>query len=188
MRGIILYEQGLRPLFKKALGFWDEDDFDYHSYHILAKHHDRIVGCIRLLPIVHHLDCVSREIVGPKTFETVLNHLPFKQHKLSEGNRWLVHPDYRDTMVGHSLLYALWALANHLDLQFIGNGGFKTKALIRHYGGTLLEKYAGPYYSEKYNDQVYLFYFDVNLLSARARRQIYCMSMLLGLKQPDYAI
>ncbi len=183
LRGFVLYENGLRPFFRKDDRlFYDEDCFEYRSYHIIAHYKGILAGCIRLLPILEDQSCVTSEIIGKENFRIVLQELPTHQ-KISESNRWIVHPNYKNTLIGHYLIYAAWALSSHIGYHCIGNGGFKMNAFIRHYGGTLLEKNAGPYYSEKYNDDVYIFYFDANRLSERAKIRIHKISALLGLEK-----
>ncbi len=180
MRGYTLYENGYRPFFKTGSNqFSDRDDFEFASYHILAKIDNKTIGCIRLLPLSVNLECVTSEIVGQEIFTTAINSFTQEIDHLAEVSRWIVHPDYQETMVGYHLGYAVWSLANYLGYRFIANGGRKSNKLITQYGAVYLPNYAGPYYSEKYNDNIYIFYFDKNKLSEKALKAIEKVSSTL---------
>lgn len=191
MRGLALYEKGRRPYFQKnAHFFYDEDDFEYQSYHILAKLKNNIVGCIRLLPLNENLSCISQQIIGPGIFTKLIQDNSLIGEKIFETNRWIVHPRYRKTRIGFYLGYAALALATHLGNRLIANAGFKSQSLIEHYGGTLFSQQAGPYYSKKYQDSVYMFQFESARLSVRAKNHIQKMWEILGLpaSPPHYPI
>jgi len=186
MRGRALYENGLRPYFKKDDNlFLDEDIFDPFCYHILAKIDDKIVGCVRLLPLSNNCHCVTHETVGEQTFFAALKSLCTEYSlgidEISEASRWIVNPDYQKTRIGYYLVYAVWALANHLGYLFFASGGFKVNKLLHHYGAVYLSQNAGPYYSEKYQDNVYILAFDKNKLSAKAISNIEKMRKVLQL-------
>lgn len=182
MRGLALYENGRRPFFEISPGsFCDKDNFEYNSYHILARTKKNIVGCLRLLPLASDINCISAEIIGPDLFKMILNENKISQKKITEANRWIVHPSYKHTRIGYYLVYGCWALCQHLGYRFIANAGLKAQKLIDHYGGVLLSSQAGPYYSEKYQDSVYMFQFEFERLSKRARTYIAEMGSRLQL-------
>jgi hypothetical protein len=186
MRGWALYENGRRPYLKKSDDlFWDEDNFDPFCYHILARIDGKIVGCVRLLPLTNNLNCVTHETVGTQDFLSAIQSLcaqySLETHEISEASRWIVDPNYQQTKIGYYLGYAAWALANHLGYLFFANGGFKINKLLQHYGGVYLPKNAGPYYSEKYQDDIYILSFDKSRLSTKAIDNIEKMRKILKL-------
>lgn len=183
LRGRVFYEEGLRPFFQVAENqFLDKDNFDLICYHILAKINNKIVGGIRLLPLSPHRSCVTEEIIGKAPFDELIQAcFGDKIIGLSEMSRWFVDPKYHATRIGPYLVYAVWALANHLRLAFIANSGRKTKNFITHYGGAYLSKCPGSYYSEKYNDEIHILFFDKKRLSNKALKHIEEMHKILKL-------
>jgi predicted GNAT family N-acyltransferase len=180
MRGYVLYEEGLRPFFKKFdNNYYDCDPFDNRCYHILAKDNGKVIGCIRLLPMSQNLNCITSEAVGTEVIAKAMAGFGVAFNRLAEVSRWIVHPQYKKTLTGHYLALAVWGLANHLGYQFFASGGFKVNKLLSQYGGVYLSENAGPYYSEKYQDNVYILYFDKNKLSDKAISNIAKMQRVL---------
>lgn len=184
MRGYALYENGQRPYFKIGDNqFLDNDSFDQYSYHILVKLDKKIIGCVRLLPLKPELDCVTSQIIGKETLRNILNNFFENTHGLAEASRWIVHPDYRHTSIGYNLVYALWALAKALNYKFIANSGQYSQKLINHYGAVYIMDQTKPFFSEQYQDHIYIFYFDERKLTSAAIANIQKMQDILKLKQ-----
>jgi len=182
MRGRVLYENGLRPFFQVGDNqFLDTDAFEASCYHILAKIDNHIVGCVRLLPLTESLDCVSSEAIGKEIFSSIIKRHYQDLSSLAEISRWIADPHYQTTRVGYDLMFGVWALANHLGFQMIANGGHMVKDGIKLYGVAYLSDNPGPYYSKKYNDNIYLLYFDKNKLSNKAVKAIEKMTEILNL-------
>lgn len=97
LRGSVLFDNGRRPHFRTGDGcFCDADPIDLYAYHILVHDGMRLVGCVRVYPLVlNGLPCVTEKILGQKTFSEMLHKLGAKRTETVEIGRWIVDPAYR---------------------------------------------------------------------------------------------
>ncbi len=97
LRGLVLFNDGRRPRFRSDNGhFRDPDPIDLHSHHILAYDGLRLVGCVRVYPLMASGPaCVTEEVLGAKAFSDMLEKLGVKRTETVEIGRWIVHPEYR---------------------------------------------------------------------------------------------
>ena len=74
LRGSVLFDNGRRPHFRTGDGrFCDADPIDLYAYHIFVHDGLRLVGCVRVYPLVlNGLPCVTEKILGQKTFSEML--------------------------------------------------------------------------------------------------------------------
>ena len=180
MRGKALYQGGLRPFFKVSDNTYsDADEYDQSCYHILAKFEGKIVGAIRLLVLDEAFNCVSAKIVGGvNQFSLIINEL-FPNQKIIEVSRLTVDEIFRRSHLYLLLMAVGWSLLFKLNGQMIANAGLKANFLIKHGGAQLFTKYAGPYNSKMYNDDVFLLYFDQRYLTDKMLSNIKEMKKIL---------
>ena len=188
LRGEQFYEQGKRPLFRLANGeFYDQDEFDSVSLHVLAYDNEKLIGSIRLLPVkppCYH--CISSNIVGEENFIPIIQSLFKNKNRLLEINRLAVHHQYHHLNLAVYLCAAVWVLADQLgNLSFAnGNKALLDSFHLKHLGGVYFEKHAGPYYSEHYNDpEIYLIAIDKTRMSPYFLRHVQKMAFIDTLYQ-----
>jgi len=134
LRGSVLFDNGRRPHFRSGDGcFYDADPIDLYAYHILVHDGMRLVGCVRVYPLVlNGLPCVTEKILGQKTFSEMLHKLGAKRTETVEIGRWIVDPAYRASgRPGVQLAAASAALAITL-----GNGSVFHRRIIVCSAGT----------------------------------------------------
>jgi len=97
LRGSVLFDNGRRRHFRTEEGrFSDADPIDLYAYHILAYDAMRLVGCVRVYPLVSNgFSCVTEQILGEKTFSELLHKVGAQRTETVEIGRWIVHPAYR---------------------------------------------------------------------------------------------
>jgi N-acyl-L-homoserine lactone synthetase len=134
LRGSVLFDKGRRPHFRTGDGrFCDADPIDLYAYHILAYRGARLVGCVRVYPLLPNgLPCVTEMILGQKTFSQMLCKLGAKRTETVEIGRWIVDPAYRASgRPGLQLAAASAALA-----MTLGNGSVFQRRIIVCSAGT----------------------------------------------------
>jgi N-acyl-L-homoserine lactone synthetase len=97
LRGSVLFDNGRRRHFRTEEGrFFDADPIDLYAYHILAYDAMRLVGCVRVYPLVSNgFSCVTEQILGEKIFSELLHKVGAQRTETVEIGRWIVHPAYR---------------------------------------------------------------------------------------------
>lgn len=190
LRAKTFYAEGQRPAFRLANGdFYDPDNFDKKSYHILAYDYGmkskKLAGAVRLLPLVApEYHCVASEIVGDVVFKKMLNF--FKPGtQIMEVNRFFVSEEYQHHVLGMNLCAAAWWFGHLLGYSLITNGNIKLvrSLYIKYLGGVMFPDSAGPYYSELYNDhEIYILNIDKKLASPYLLEQVEVMKTLLPLE------
>jgi N-acyl-L-homoserine lactone synthetase len=118
MRGEVLFDNGRRPLFKQSNGkFADPDVLDTYAYHLLAKSDDRIVGCVRVIPLISSPTSITESLLGRSALEHVLQEIGSHYSHTVEASRWMVHPDFRGSRVSLGLAAGMMAIADHLNFK-----------------------------------------------------------------------
>lgn len=186
LRAELLYDHGKRPAFLRSSGeYYDRDEFDIISTHILAYIGEKLIGAVRILPLKDSsYQCISSTVVGHHHFKTIIQELfpSIDIDNIVELNRLVVHPEYRDMRLGVYLCAAAFVLSDDLNYFSIANGNIHLLSTfhLKHLGGILYPKYAGPYSSTHYNDnEIYLVYFDKNLYSPFFKRQMNMIRKLI---------
>lgn len=186
LRGEVFYDQGRRPAFLNASGeYEDRDAFDSMSIHILVydekQSHSgmlqkKLIGAIRFLPLeTSSYHCISSSIAGYDKFKMIIQTLFPSPANLVEINRLVVHKGYHDYRVGVYLCAAVLTLADDLHYHSIANANVEVLNLfyLKHAGGVLYPRYAGPYSSSYYNDnEIYFLYIDKNRYTTFFKRQM----------------
>jgi N-acyl-L-homoserine lactone synthetase len=97
LRGSVLFDNGRRRHFRTEEGrFFDADPIDLYAYHILAYDAMRLVGCVRVYPLISDgFSCLTEQILGEKAFSELLHKLGAQRTETVEIGRWIVHPAYR---------------------------------------------------------------------------------------------
>lgn len=197
LRGEIFYDQGRRPSFLNASGeYEDRDEFDSISTHILVYDEQKLqqgmlqrklIGAIRFLPLAaSSYYCISSTIAGHDKFKMIIKTLFPSPENLVEINRLVVHKDYHDYRVGVYLCAAVLILADDLHYHPIANGNVEVlnNFYLKHSGGVLYPRYAGPYSSSYYNDnEIYFLYVDKNRYTTFFKRQMETMRNIIPFEE-----
>lgn len=165
LRGELFYDEGRRPAFLNASGEYEDiDEFESISTHILTYAKEQLIGAVRFLPLkASAYRCIASTIAGHDKFKVILQALFPSLANLVELNRLVVHKDYHDCRLGIYLCAAVFVLADDLNYSPVANGNIHVLSSfhLKHLGGVLFPKYAGPYSSRLYNDnEIYFLYFD----------------------------
>lgn len=184
LRGESLYDHGKRPAFLHANHtFYDRDEFEAISTHILTYHQEKLIGAIRLLPInPPDYSCIASQIVG-KRYRKIMENLFYQIPKMLEINRLVVHKDYQHFRLGVFLCAAAFVAADNLNYLSTANGNIELLKTfhLKHLGGCFYPEEAGPYVSQHYNDNdIYLIYFNKKLYSPFFLRQMDRMRKLIS--------
>ena len=132
LRGRILHEGGRRPQFRRSDGqFADRDPLDPHAFHIAARSHGQLVGCVRLFPLIDGPTCLTERLVGAERFEAICRLSDQRRDEAVEASRWVVNPDHRSRWLGRGFATGAMAAApGPLDSSCCsvrrGPGGSKT--------------------------------------------------------------
>lgn len=121
MRGRVLYAEGRRPSFplsKGTLADWDAIDAQ-HAYLLFSRAPTGAVGCIRLVPLADGTECVTEEIVGKTLFIKALEDLGVSRCQAAECGRWVVVPEYRNTLLGMHLAAGTIAVGRYLGYRIL---------------------------------------------------------------------
>ena len=118
LRGFVLYDNGRRPQFRTAQGnFADRDPLDLLAYHVLGRFGDRLVGCIRFVPLAVPVPCLTEQVLGRQRFELMLRRLDSSRNTTADVGRWVVHPDFRGHRAALSLVGGCWSYLLTLGFQ-----------------------------------------------------------------------
>jgi N-acyl-L-homoserine lactone synthetase len=195
LRGSVLFDNGRRPHFRTGDGrFCDADPIDLYAHHILVHDGMRLVGCVRVYPLVlNGLPCVTEKILGQKTFSEMLHKLGTKRTETVEIGRWIVDPAYRASgRPGVQLAAASAALAITL-----GNGSvFQRRIIVCSAGtgdrqdlmlariGLSAARVAEAIRCDDFKDNVRVMYcLDTQQLNPRFLRVIIKMAKTIGLTE-----
>jgi hypothetical protein len=90
LRGSVLFDNGRRRNFRTEEGrLFDADPIDPYAYHILAYDAMRLVGCVRVYPLISNgFSCVTEQILGEKTFSELLYRLGAQRTETVEIGRF----------------------------------------------------------------------------------------------------
>jgi hypothetical protein len=118
LRGLVLYDNGRRPQFRKADGrFADRDPLDLLAYHVLGWCTGQLVGCIRFVPVAVPIPSFTECVLGRERFEELLVAINTTRSGTVDVGRWIVHPDFRRHRVALSLVGGCWSYIQRLGFQ-----------------------------------------------------------------------
>src|SRR5215204_2326985 len=101
LRGRVLYENGRRPAFRLPTGrFADPDPLDPYAYHIIARNDGNSIGCVRNVPVIQGVTCLTERLLGKMQFSEMLAALGVERTGAVESSRWMVDPNFRSLRVG----------------------------------------------------------------------------------------
>lgn len=164
MRGRVLYAGGRRGQFRHADGHCiDRDPLDRYAYHLLLRNLDRLIGCIRVIPLRNVQRCRSESLLGSEQFERVVVRCGTSRDRVGEVGRWVIVPELAPLRMGLRLVAGVGALAKWLGLEtvvaIVGTRDGQADALMRA-GGRQVPGLV-PIKSEKYNDDLVVLTFDL---------------------------
>jgi hypothetical protein len=124
MRSNILYADGRRPAFGPGgnhLG--DPCPRDDHSFHITVRVDERLVGCIRGLPLsCNRSSAVLDDVMGHGKLDYCLSALNVKRDHCIEVSRLLLDTEYRTSHLARHLVASIWAMGWQLGAAMIVAG------------------------------------------------------------------
>jgi hypothetical protein len=165
MRGRVLYAEGRRAQFRQGNGRCiDQDPLDRYAYHVLLRTSDKLIGCIRLVPLKHVQVCGIESLWGRRRFERLLVQLGTTRNRIGEVGRWVVTPEYALLRMGLRLVAGVGTLATWLRLETVvavaGTRDGQANALMRA-GGRPVPGLL-PMKSQKYDDDLVILTFDLS--------------------------
>ena len=111
LRGHVLYENGRRPAFRLPTGrFADPDPLDPHAYHIVARKDGKSIGCVRNVPVIDGVTCLTERLLGETRFAEMIAAFGLERKGAVETSRWMVDPNFRSLRIG--VLLAAGAVAS----------------------------------------------------------------------------
>jgi hypothetical protein len=120
MRARVLYDGGRRPSFRLLDGtFEDRDAHDEFAYHLIARASMHAIGSIRLVPLDTPVGSVTEEAVGTRPFSNALARMRVQRQHAAECGRWIVAPEWRNTLVGMRLVAGIIAIGRHLGYRML---------------------------------------------------------------------
>lgn len=100
-RGRVLYANGRRPAFRQLTGgFADPDPLDPFAYHIVAQDNSNLIGCVRNVPLIGGVTCLTEHLLGRRLFDEMLETFGVERKDAVESSRWMVDPDFRSSRTG----------------------------------------------------------------------------------------
>jgi len=123
LRGAALFDDGRRPKFKSDdERFVDSDPIDFFAWHLLAFAGARLVGCVRVYPMIGGgPPCLTELLIGSGQFSMMLLKLGKCRDNAIEIGRWVVDPALR----------AQGSLAPGIGVQLAAGAGSLALALVK---------------------------------------------------------
>jgi len=124
MRSSVLYAGGRRPSFGPGGHlFGDPCLLDHHSFHITARVGEKIVGCIRGLPLSSKRnDAVLDHIMGDGKLDHSLAALQVERDHCLEVSRLILDAEFRASQIARHMVASIWAVSWQLGLKMIVAG------------------------------------------------------------------
>lgn len=124
MRSNILYANGRRPAFGPGgERFGDPCHRDDHSFHITVRVGEKLVGCIRGLPLISgKTNAVLDDVMGHAKLDRSLEALKVKRDHCIEVSRLILDAEFRASHIARHLVASVWAVGLHLGLTTIVAG------------------------------------------------------------------
>jgi hypothetical protein len=182
MRARVLYEEGRRPSFRLVDGtFADRDGHDEFAYHLIARASSQAIGSIRLVPLHTPARSVTEEAAGPQAFSDALARMRVQAEEAAECGRWVVVPDWRNTLVGMRLIAGIIAIGRHLGYRMlIGPAGVRDgQASLLTAVGMRPLPCLPRVHVPRYDDELDILYLLPSLVTASFARVIDEMAMRL---------
>ena len=183
MRGRIIYQNGYRPSFRSSNGkFSDEDPLDACSFHVTARLHEKLVGCVRLVRYSDVPITWAQTVLGKTRIEHVLNSLASSFASAGECGRWIVEPEERGRHLGRYLMSGVYATARVLKLKMIlGLSGTHERQDLAFMSMGWKPVEGFPLIpAPKFNDDLRFIYFDVEKMNRRETQMSLILQLLLG--------
>jgi hypothetical protein len=170
LRGLVYYADGRRPQFRVGENkFCDADPADFRSYHVLAYSADRMIGCVRVLPL-ESCTVTTERLVGIERFRQLLNALRITRSEVMEGGRWAVAREYRKSHLGMHFIAGGIALGAHLGIRaFILVCGTRDRQnlMFSRFGGKAFHDIS-PIKSSEWDDDLQPMYVPVETVDSRS--------------------
>ena len=183
MRGRIIYQNGYRPSFRSSNGkFSDEDPLDACSFHVTARLHEKLVGCVRLVRYSDVPITWAQTLLGKTRIEHVLNSFASSFVSAGECGRWIVEPEERGKHLGRYLMSGVYATARVLKLKTIlGLSGTHDRQDLAFMSMGWKPVEGFPLIpAPKFNDDLRFIYFDVETMNRRETQMSLILQLLLG--------
>ena len=183
MRGRVLYDEQLRPSFRRPDGSFDDPDpADLSAYHIIARAGRCIVGCARIVSSENIQSGFIASTLGMQQLQKIFDIVGTHRQEVCEASRWVVVPEFRGEL-GRRIVAASLAVGRWLSIRI----AFALAATCRKQDLALIRMGARPvnglplFATPISYDKCCLLYFDLMHPSPGMGKQISEMTEALGL-------
>jgi hypothetical protein len=124
MRSNILYANGRRPAFGPGGNhFGDACPRDHHSFHITARVGEKLVGCLRGLPLSNgNSNALLDDVMGPGKLDQSLAALQVRRDHCIEVSRFILDSEFRASNIARHLVASIGAVGWQLGVGMIVAG------------------------------------------------------------------
>ena len=124
LRSNILYANGRRPAFGPGGDrFGDFCARDPHSFHITVRVGEKLVGCVRGLPLSgEQSNAVLDDVMGHGKLDRSLEFLKAKRDQCIEVSRLILDAEFRASKIARHLVASIWAVGWHLNSSMLVAG------------------------------------------------------------------
>lgn len=158
MRSNILFANGRRPAFGPGGDrFGDPCPRDDHSFHITVRVGEKLVGCIRGLPLnSDKTNAVLDDVMGHGRLDHSLAALQVKRDHCIEVSRLILDSEFRASHLARHLVAAIWAVGWQMGSSMIvaglGTCDYQDRFIARLGGKPL--PHSEPVPAHAFNDHI----------------------------------
>ena len=140
MRSKVLYANGRRPLFGPGgHRFGDPCPRDDHSFHVVARVGERVVGCLRGLPLKNsNVNSLLDDVMGEGKLDRSLATLQVKRDHCLEVSRFILDSEFRASNIARHLVASIgavgWQLGVGMIVMGLGTCDYQDR-FIQRFGG-----------------------------------------------------
>jgi len=158
LRSAILYANGTRPAFGPGGDrFGDFCARDDHSFHITVRVGEKLVGCVRGLPLrADQSNAMLDDVMGHGKLDHSLAALQVEREHCFEVSRLMLDAEFRASQIARQMVASIWALSWHVGLKMIVAGVGTRDYQDRFIGrlGLRPMPHSEPMLAHAYNDHV----------------------------------
>jgi hypothetical protein len=185
MRGRIIFDNGLRPSFRRPNGtFADPDPVDAAAFHVTARFAGKLAGCARLLKFADARTHWTHSLLGNGTLDRILADFGSSTELAGESGRWIVDPEHRCGQVGPYLMAGVYAVGRWLGLKTILGWSGTHQKQDKAFSSMGWQPVAGfaLFPAPQFEDELRLMYFDLAHMRRVESQRSTVMAQLLDLR------
>jgi len=140
LRSNVLYANGRRPLFGPGgHRFGDPCPRDDHSFHVTVRVGERLVGCLRGLPLSNgKTNALLDDVMGQGKLDRSLAALQVKRDHCIEVSRFILDSEFRASNIARHLVASIgavgWQLGVGMIVMGMGTCDYQDR-FIQRFGG-----------------------------------------------------